>query len=159
MSLDHRKRGGAAVGILNAMEAWESEAIIDLRLWCDGPEGQEIVWTAFSRHLPHDCAQDAMHAFERLVSIITQNARRPMVRHEVSCSCVGSDECIFAHLLGTASDGHLNDASLIASLLVSPAQAEHVALLAGQVGCALRKIAARSVPQTKHTPNKVVQLH
>lgn len=155
----HHRRGGAAVSVLNAMEAWEAEAILDLRLWCDGPHGQEIVWTAFSRHLPRESAKEEMHAFERLVSVITQNAHRPLVRHEVGCSCAGADECVFAHLVGTASEGHLNDAALIASLLVSPAQAEHVAILAGQVGCAIREIAERSLQQPPGGPDNILQLH
>lgn len=159
MKPDHHRRGGAAIGVLSAMEPWEAEAIVDLRLWCDGPQGQQLVWTTFSRHLPQESAQDEMRAFERLVSIITKNAHRPLVRHEVNCSCAGSDECVFAHLIGTASDGYLSDASLIASLLVSPSQAEQVALLAGQVGCALRKISARATSPVERVPDNIVHLH
>ena len=132
MSADHHARGGAAVAVLSRMDAWEADVVLSLRLWCEGPQGQAQVWSAF---------------------------RRPLVRHDVGCACVGADEAIFLNLIRTAADGHLTDAALIATLLTGPAEAERIALLAGEVGaCARRMNSSHDPIQPEAAPN-VVRLH
>ena len=152
-------RGGATVGVLNALDAWESCVVLNLRLWCDSAEGQAQVRNAYRVSLPAECATRECCAFETLVMTVTAYAQRPLVRHDVSCVCMGADEGVFLHLIRTASEGHLNDAALIATLLVGPAQAERVALMAGQVGACARKIHARSEEHFEKVPQNVVRLH
>ncbi|WP_299687770.1 hypothetical protein [uncultured Tateyamaria sp.] len=140
MTPEHHRRGGAAVAALNRMDTWEADLVLNLRLWCEGPPGQLRIRTAFETVLSGAAAARAWDDFDTLLRRIVATASRPMVRHDIGCNCVGSDECVFAHLVRTASDGHLNDAALIATLLVGPAHAEHIAILAGEVGSCARRI-------------------
>lgn len=159
MTPEHHRRGGVPVAALNRLDAWEAALVLNLRLWSEGPTGQHHVRMEFDTTLGTDEAEQAWTNFDSLIKRIIANAPRPMVRHQVGCNCVGSDECVFAHLVRTASDGHLNDAALIATLLVGPAHAEHIAMLAGEVGACARRIhgVAPEYP-TKATQN-VVRLH
>ncbi|MEM7494416.1 MAG: hypothetical protein AAF296_13635 [Pseudomonadota bacterium] len=159
MNADHHAIGGAAVGVLNRMSAWEANLVLNLRLWCEGPEGQAQVWSEYRRSLSGDDAKRECKTFETLVRSIIDSAHRPMVRHEVGCCCVGADEGIFVNLLRTASDGHLRDAALIATLLVGPAHAEQIAMLAGQVGECARKIHKNSTEYPTQAPPAGILLH
>ncbi|MEM8788891.1 MAG: hypothetical protein AAGE76_11580 [Pseudomonadota bacterium] len=159
MTRDHHARGGATVAILSCLEGWEANVILNLRLWCDGPKGQHQIWNEYRRALPAAEAQHEMQAFEALLRTLVHRAYRPLVRHDVSCSCVGSDECVFLNLVRTAADGHLTDAALISTLLVGPAEAERIALLAGQVGQCVRRIHAEPPAQIPETASNVVRLH
>lgn len=144
---------------LNRLEAWEAALVLNLRLWSEGPSGQRHVRSEFDIALGHDEADRAWQDFDGLLRRIIATASRPMVRHDVGCNCVGSDECVFAHLVRTASDGHLNDAALIATLLVGPAHAEHVAILAGHVGQCVRHIHKTHGALPTEDTRKVVRLH
>lgn len=159
MTAPHHARGGAAVGVLSQMEAWEANLVLNLRLWCEGPLGQQQVWAEYRKTLHGSEAQRECHTFEVLLRTLVATAHRPLVRHDVGCACVGADEGILVNLVRTASDGHLTDAALIATLMVGPAHAEQVALLAGQVGSCTRRIHA-STPELSPAPTpNVVRLH
>ncbi|MEP0503549.1 MAG: hypothetical protein ABJD13_03580 [Paracoccaceae bacterium] len=159
MNSVHHARGGAAVAALNKMDVWEANLILNLRLWCDGPEGQAQARKDYLDAFPQSEADRAWADFENLLKTIFVTSLRPLVRHEVGCNCVGSDECVFANLVRTASDGHLNDAALIATLLSGPSHAEHIAILAGEVGSTIRSIHRKSAPVSPATAPKVVRLH
>lgn len=160
MTPEHHRRGGAAVAALNRMEGWEANLVLNLRLWCEGPSGQRHARRDYSGTLPEAEADRAWANFEQLVTKIVGTAHRPLVRHEVGCNCVGSDECVFVHLIRTASDGHISDAALIATLLSGPAHAEHIALLAGQVGETIRRIHRAAAPTPSPAePVRLVRLH
>ncbi len=165
MTLDHHARGGAAVAILNRMDAWEANLVLNLRLWCEGPAGQAQVWNEYRKALPGPQAQRACRAFDVFLKTLVEKSFRPLVRHDVACACVGADEGIFVNLVRTAADGHLNDAALIATLITGPSQAEHIAILAGQVGTSMRQIhqtdlAHRTNENTQTPPrHNVVRLH
>lgn len=159
MTPDHHKRGGAAVAALSQLDAWEASLVVNLRLWCEGPAGQMHIRNDLDRTLSAQEAERVWSDFDQLVRRIVAHASRPMVRHDVNCNCVGSDECVFAHLVRTASDGHLNDAALIATLLVGPAHAEHIAVLAGEVGSYVRKIQAQPNEISPEPARNVVRLH
>jgi len=159
MNQDHHARGGAAVAVLNRMEAWEANLVLNLRLWCEGPCGQAQVWNEYRKALPRECVHSECHAFERLLQTLIANAQRPLVRHDVGCSCVGADECVFLHLVRCAADGHLGDAALMAALIVGPSKAEHIAILAGQVGACARRIHEFPREDVIDTAPNVVRLH
>lgn len=154
-----QNRGGASVGVLMHLEPWEADLIVTLRLWCDSPEGQAKVWNEFATTLPKGQAAHEMRAFEQLVSTIAAYAHRPLVRHSVGCACMGADEGVFAHLVRTASTGDLGEASQIATLLVTAAQAEHVAILAAQVGCTRKSISSTRMAEESARGNNVITLH
>ena len=150
--VDPHARGGATIGVLNTLESWESFIVLNLRLWCDGADGQAQVWAQYRATLPIGEAKAQCATFETLVRTITSMAQRPLVRHDVACACVGADEGIFLHLIRTASDGHLNDAALIATLLAGPAQA-------GQVGACARRMHSKDTPPYAREYSNVVHLH
>lgn len=159
MITDHHTRGGTAVAALNRLEAWEANLVLNLRLWCEGPSGRQHARRDYTGAFPADKADQAWEAFEGLVQMIIRTAHRPLVRHDVGCNCVGSDEYVFVHLIRTASDGHLNDAALIATLLCGPAHAEHIAILAGEVGDTLRRIHRIAAPMAPPMPKRAARLH
>ncbi len=159
MMSEQQMLGGATIGVLNRLETWEANLVLNLRLWFEGTDGQSQVWNEYRRLLPGAEAKEACHAFEGLIQTITGSAHRPLVRHAVHCACLGSDEGIFLHLVRTASQGHLSDAALIATLLVGASQAEKVALLAGQVGACARKIHPSEPEFPPMAANNVVRLH
>lgn len=159
MSNCHHKRGGAPVGALDQMDRWEAALIVNLRRWCDGPAAQSLVWNEYRTNLPASEAHRECLAFEELIRHMTARAIRPLVRHDVGCGCVGSDEAVFANLVRTASDGHVHDAALISTLLVGPAGAEHIAMLAGQVGECLRQMHRAAPKLPSHAAPNVVRLH
>lgn len=155
----HGAGGGAVLALLSEIDAWEAQLVLNLRLWCEGPAGQVHARRDYTGALPLKEAEQAWTAFDRLVTQIHATSIRPLVRRAVGCNCVGSDECVFVHLVRMASDGHLNDAALIATLLSGPANAEHIALLAGEVGSTIRRIhgaPSKTLPDSAHN---VVRLH
>ena len=159
MSSAHYARGGAAVASLNRMDAWEANLVLNLRLWCEGPKGKMQAREDYQAAFPASEVDRAWNMFEELVGKIISTASRPLVRHELSCNCVGSDECIFVHLVRTASEGHLNDAALITTLLCGPAHAEHIAVLAGEVGSSIRSVHRKPTRKPTANASNVVRLH
>lgn len=159
MRADHNARGAVAVGVLNALSAWEANLILNLRLWCDGPQGQAQVWTEYRSMLDGLTAQRECRAFERLLREVISAAYRPLVRHDVGCVCIGADESVFANLVRAAADGHMRDAALIATLIVGPDQAEDIAQLAAKVGHCARKLASDTSQNPPEHAAHAVLLH
>lgn len=144
---------------MGSLEQWEAGLVLNLRRWCEGPHGQAQVWNAYARSFGAMGARDELRVFEALLNALISNASRPLVRHSVDCSCVGSDECVFLNLVRTAADGYLNDAALISTLLAGPAHAEAIACLAGQVGESARRASVPIEMQNTDTSSNVVTLH
>ncbi|MEO0379556.1 MAG: hypothetical protein AAF252_04755 [Pseudomonadota bacterium] len=159
MMSEHHKRGGAPVTTLNRLDAWEAAIILSLRRWCEGPSGQLIIRNELDCAFGRSEAVRAWEDFDCLIRRIVGTAFRPLVRHDVGCNCVGSDEYVFAHLVGTASEGHLNDAALIATLLSGPAHAEQIAVLAGEVGLSARRMHHTRSNVRPEEARNLVRLH
>lgn len=152
-------RGGVSVGVLRNVDIWEADLIINLRLWCSGLSGRAKLYETFTTRLTSNNAVQELESFERLLMSLSVYAHRPLVYHDVECGCIGADEQIFVHLVATASSGDLQEASLIATLLVGAAKAEHMAILAAQVGQSTKRMAVgRSHLMTNDVANSV-QLH
>ena len=160
MSHGSPHRGGAPVGFLNELDPVEAGAVLYLRLWCDGPESQDQVWHDFAAALGPKQGREALQSFEALCDLCVRHGRRPLMRHHVTCQCLGADESCFANFIGYASDGEREDALMIASTIVNPGMAPVVVGLAQSVGMALRQMALRAtehVPTDTHVPlNKTV---
>jgi len=127
-------RGGATVGLLDQVDPWHAHLVLNLRLWCTGHRGRQQVCAAYHAALPGSVAQSAFEAFDLFLTTILSAARRPLMHHDVNCRCLSADERVVLTLVMDAAGGHLNDAALIASMIARPALAEHIAILAGQVG-------------------------
>ncbi|MEM6823700.1 MAG: hypothetical protein AAF566_01200 [Pseudomonadota bacterium] len=159
MSTADRKRGGALVGAMAALEGWQSELVMDFRLWCDGPAGQVRVWNRVARALGHGSLRADLEVFERLITTIGTYSYRPLVRRDLACTCICSDEAVFLHLVDVASEGDLREASKIASLLVTASHAEGVALMAAQVGDMAKAVSRAEPSKASRSDSNVVRLH
>lgn len=135
-----QNRGGAPVGVITDLSGIEAASVIYLRLWSNGPDSQAEVWNDFSTALGSTQGRKALNAFEQLYGLCSKHGRRPLMRHSVSCKCLGSDESCFANFIATAAEGEREDAMLIATLLVRPDVAPMITELAADFGLALKRM-------------------
>ncbi|MFC6589061.1 hypothetical protein ACFQDZ_19120 [Sulfitobacter pacificus] len=156
MILDQNMRGGVPVGQLHAITPWEALLVRHLRLWCDGPEGRLKVKNDWERAGPKAAAENTLAVFDALIITLTSYARRPLVRHCLTCECLGADEGVFVQIVSAASGGALDDAALMSGLIAMPAHAEHIAILAAQVGAAFR---ARGFARADQHPTRPSAQH
>ena len=134
-------RGGAPVGYVTELGPVEAGAVLYLRLWCDSPDSQAQVWNDFATALGPERGQSAIKSFGKLCDLCVRHGRRPLMRHQVNCECLGADESCFANFIGYASEGEHEDALLLAANIVRPTIAPSLVSLAQDVGQALRRIA------------------
>ncbi|WP_306113730.1 MULTISPECIES: hypothetical protein [unclassified Roseovarius] len=137
-------RGGAPVGHISELGPVEAGAIFYLRLWSDGVEAKSQVWNDFATALGPEKGRKALTAFETLSGLCARYGRRPLMRHGVSCKCVGADESCFANFIGYASEGAREDAMLMATNLVRPDMAPVLVGLAEEFGFALKHMAIKA---------------
>lgn len=139
-------RGGAPVGYVAELGPVEAGAVLYLRLWCDGPDAQAQVWNDFASSLGPKRGREALKAFECLCDVCVRHGRRPLMRHQVNCKCLGADESCFANFIGYATDGEREDALFIATTIVRPDVAPVAVECAQQFGLALRQM-TKAIPQ------------
>jgi len=115
MKMDRTIRGAAAVGQLTDVSAWEAELILNMRLWQDGPRGQEQVWNAYATAFGPDAGRAELRTFERLLCLIDTDMLRPLVRPAfaeliaIQAAQVGTAVTELTRSHSTARDG-LSDA-------------------------------------------------
>lgn len=134
-------RGGAAVGLLADLPPLEAGVVRYLRRWFSGNNARAELHEAFCKSLGPDLAGSAFESFGQLCDYCVTHGRRPLIRHGVTCSCLGADENCFANLVAAATEGEISDADLFAALIVSPHQAQTLSALAAQTGLFLQQIA------------------
>lgn len=137
-------RGGAPVGHLGELDEVEASSVLYLRLWCSGAEGQTQVRDDFAATLGRAGGAVALETLETFLCAAVEHGRRPLVRHDVLCSCVGADEAVIANFVAAAVSGDRDDALMIATLLVRAEMAPALTDLARQVGLTLRSLLRRS---------------
>lgn len=137
-------RGGAPVGYVTELGPVEAGAVLYLRLWCEGPDAQAQVWSDFATALGSEGGRKALKSFECLCDMCVRHGRRPLMRHHVTCKCLGADESCFANFIGYASEGAREDALLIATTIVSPDMAPALVGLAQDFGLALKRMAVKA---------------
>jgi hypothetical protein len=140
MSTCSNARGAAPVGFMSELDGVEAASVIYLRLWSTGEAGQTQVRRDFGAVMGPARGMRAARAFEDLFAMCTTCARRPLMRHTVSCACLGADEACFANFIVTAAEGAREDALLIATLLVRVDVAPLAAAMAMDVGLALKRM-------------------
>lgn len=159
MTHDAQSRGAVAVGTTEGLASWEVLALTLFRLWGRGPEAQARAWNEVRGALPFAEAQELTRAFESLLRALAASAYRPLAVHGSTCECLGADEAVFLHLVRTASEGHLADAALMGSLIAGPAQAEQIALFAGQFGAMARRTGYTAARTRSERPLAPTRLH
>ena len=143
------------MGHVDELGPIEAGAVRCLRLWCDGPDAQAQVWNDFATALGPEKGREALRSFETLCALCAEHGRRPLMRHAVTCKCLGADESCFANFVGYASEGEVQDALMIATVMVRPDIAPSLVSLAQDFGLALRRMALR----TTHRNKKPTTLH
>lgn len=146
-----RHRGGAPVGYVTELGPVEAGAVLYLRLWSDGPEARAQVRRDFATALGAESGAQAAQSFASLCDLCARHGRRPLMRHHVSCKCLGADESCFANFIGYAGDGDREDALLIATTMVRPDVAPLLVGLAQDVSFALRRMSIRAAGPTSHS--------
>lgn len=137
MSLHQRFGGGAPVGLVSDLDDLEARAVACLRLWQSGADRRKGLTNELTARLGPQRAQAAMSVLDSLFDLCAQHARRPLIRHQVNCACLGADEACFAQFIATAARGEREDAMLIAMLIVRVDVAPILTSLAQQAGLAL----------------------
>ena len=134
-------RGAAPIGLVGDLPVLEQGAVVLLRQWCDGEDGQDAVAADFARSLGHDRGAEAAHALAQLVTLFVQHGRHPLMRHGVQCRCLGGDESAFALMVAAAASGDREDAMAFA-LTMMPADAAFTAtMMAAPLGLAIQAMA------------------
>ena len=113
-------RGGAPVGYVTELGPAKAGAVLYFRLWCGGPDAWAQVWNDFATALGSEGGRKALKSSERLCDMCVRHGRHPLMRHHVTCKCLGADEACFANVVGYASDGEREDAFLSATTIVHP---------------------------------------
>ena len=149
-------RGGAPVGYVSELGPIEAGAVLYLRLWCDGPDSQSQVWKDFATALGPQRGREALKSFETLCDLCVRHGRRPLMRHNVMCKCLGADESCFANFVGYASEGEREDALLIATTIVRPDMAGALVGVAQEFGLALKSMAIKADHFSTATASKTL---
>lgn len=144
MTISRPHRGGAPVGFVAELDSVEAGAVLYLRLWCEGPAALQQIRKDFTGSLGPEAGQEALQCFDQLCALCVRHGRRPLMRHEVTCRCLGADEACFANFIATAAEGDREDAILIATLLVRADMAMCLFALAVTFGLALKRISMRA---------------
>ena len=97
MTQSAHKRGGAPMGYITDLDAIEAASVVYLRLWNDGSVAKSRVLDDFNASLGTQHGQRATRSFEELCSLCARFGRRPLMRHAVTCKCLGADEACFAN--------------------------------------------------------------
>ena len=157
MNVHNPHRGGAPVGHVADLELVEAGAVLCLRMWCDGPEAQADLWNQFATALDPASGRRALKSLETLCDLWVRHARRPVMRHQAGCKCLGADEACFARFVGAASDGDREDALMIAATVVRADIAPLTLSLAEEFGFALRRMAQPpAIPAASPAPGTLL---
>lgn len=145
MSAHVPSRGGAPVGQLAHMPGIEAASVLYLRLWCESADSRQSVRDDFTAALGPDHGAAASDAWSSLMDLCVDYCRRPLMRHSVTCECLGADESCFANFVATAATGAREDALLMATLIVRVDMAPVLTSLACECGLALKSMALKSM--------------
>ena len=157
--LDPRFTGAKAVATLDITPEPGRAAIRLLRMACESPLSRAAAFEDLALALGPLGADAAMTRFDALLDLMLRHGRRALMRHGTSCSCVGSDEAVFAHFVTTAARGEREDAVLIATLLVRADVALPLADLARDLGLSLMRAAGTAPKRPGNHPEAAATRH
>ena len=81
---------------------------------------QNKFWSNITYDLGITKTRQAIDAFDEIFKLCIKYSRRPIMKHDLDCKCIGGDESCFANIIGFASEGKQDDALLLASNLIAP---------------------------------------
>ncbi len=142
-------RGGAPVGTLQELGPIELGAVVYLRAWCTGGADRGMIARDFALVMG-DAAGPMVADFDALMTAVLTNARRPIMRHGLGCSCFCGDESAFANLVAAAAGRDHEEALLFASTLIKGHAAWGAVELALRLGQVFLRLAR--IPNTAPVP-------
>ena len=134
------KRGGAAVGLLADLPPLEAGVVRYFRAWFSGAAARADLYQTLGQAMGPSLAKSTLESFGALCDFCVTHGRRPLIRHGMTCSCLGADENCLANLVAAATKGEAADADLLAALIVTPQKAQALSLLATQTGLFLQHL-------------------
>lgn len=143
-------RGGAAVGMLADMPPLERGVVQLLRQWCDGEAGRIAVAEDFTAIFGAEQAALEVNNLAHLIMLMVQMGRRPLMRHQTNCTCLGGDESAFAQMVAAATAGDREDAMAFALTMLPPDIAYEAVQTAEYVGRAALDIIHKISAQGSH---------
>ena len=146
------RRGGATVGVLSDLSPIEATAVRHLRQWFSSPETRLDMRDDVSDRLGPELCEIALETFGQLCKLCVEHGRRPLMRHGLTCDCLGADENCFANMIAAAADGQVDDTMLFASLIVRPSMARELLPLASEFGHLLRQMTTATPPPVQGRP-------
>ena len=150
-----RKHGANQFADLGPLE---SEAVRYLRLWCDGPASQCVVWNEFATRLGPAAGRAALKSFEHLVCMFVHLDRCSHATRSVDCPCLSVHESLLAQLVDAASRGNREGASDAAKRMVGTGRSVALTGRAGSLAAALQdmRCAARSGTTVPRIPTPTI---
>jgi hypothetical protein len=153
------RTGGETVADLHAMEGPQALAVMMLRDWFDGAEGRSRVADTLRDELGPVAGAAATEAWCDLGALIEHGTRRPVMRHAVTCRCVGADEAVLALVMMQAARGEREDAMLVLSLLVAGERLMTAVRAAERAGRACLQVSARWRAAAAPGPDRRPRVH
>ena len=132
------RRGGATVGYMVDIEEEEFLFISYFRSYCDGYESRIKLQDVFISNLGVEEGYATLDALDSFCELIYKKGRRQLIRHDVSCECIGADENCLCQLVFSACEENIDDAKLIGTLITDAYLAEEITMLARKIGMSIR---------------------
>jgi hypothetical protein len=136
-------RRARPVGRIEDLDLVSAGAVRCLRLWCDPLVVRDRIAVDFAAALGPQAGQGAVATRDHLCEGLVCHARRPLLRHDGACPCLGTDEACFAPVVSAAAERAREDAIRLAILIVRPDMAFALVGHAAQLGLALRRMGLR----------------
>ena len=149
-------RGAAPVAHVADLPDEEAWVVAAIRLWSEEEgAGNAALAEAVAGRIGRERGRRVVSLFGDLMMLMVEHARRPILRHQPACSCVGADEAVFANFVAAATHGPREDAMLIATLLLRSDVAPLAVSLAQRLGLEL----TRGLALTRRKSRRGVTLH
>ncbi len=141
-------RGAAPVGQLADLPLLEHSAVLLMRQWCSDEAGRIAIAQDFTDGLGATRSVGAVNALAHLIALMVDHGRRPIMRHQLGCACLGGDESAFAQMVAAASAGDTDDAMAFALTMMPAAIAFEAVQTAEGLGLLIHAMARSLQGQT-----------
>jgi len=115
MSLERWSATAESFVLLDSLSAEARDALILMRMWSEGLDGQQAVWTVLCRGLGSPRARVALRALERGLGLVKTTGETPIRFRAARDDLVSPDERRFADLTDQTL-GPDRDAALFAAM-------------------------------------------
>lgn len=146
------QRGAEAVARIAALPVSEALVIGALRARCEGPDQMALFASELRQMAGAERGLRLEESLDDFFALLLRHLRRPLMRHGMTCGCVGADEAVLAHLVSIAASGDREDAMLMACLLVRADVAPSVVHRACLLGLELMRAAPAPITTLPDRP-------